>query len=108
MDADQFVGKGRVMIGEALVADVQYQVRVPPQQYIETSHLTGHGATQGQQPRLRCSLSGANNQLQVSTRYTLVMSDDRKLDFFSMEPMTLDQSALSIRQAAHSFSAFIF
>jgi hypothetical protein len=79
MAIDKLVGNGRILNGEALVADVRYEVRV--EQQSEEDRLSGLS----QRPP-ECDLFGLTKPLATHTLFTLVMNDGRKLDFYSYGP----------------------
>jgi hypothetical protein len=72
----KLVGNGRVLKGDAFVADVRYEVRV--EQQTDAERLIGL-----LQHPPKCRLLGLTEPLATHTLFTLVMSDGRKLDFYS-------------------------
>jgi hypothetical protein len=86
-DFTTFIGNGRVLNGEALVAKVRYEARVYLQ-YIEASNLTGGGPIPGL-PRLDCKLSGPPEAVSLHDRLTLVMNDGSKLNFYALSDGTV-------------------
>jgi hypothetical protein len=72
---EKFAGRGRVLNGNAFVADLRYEVRVYPR-FID-------GTIPGL-PRLECRLSGLPNTVPSQHQLTLVMNDGRKLAFYTL------------------------
>lgn len=81
MATEKLNGNGRVLNGDTFVADVEYEVRIYGQ-YIKSSHLSGHGVIPAM-PRLECDIFGLPRVLSSQVRFTLVMNDGRKLNFYA-------------------------
>lgn len=76
---NEYIGNGRVLNEETLLADVRYEVRVY-QKYIDASHLAGDGTVRGTQ-RVECTISGLPITAPSNVPLTLVLKDGLKLNF---------------------------
>jgi hypothetical protein len=80
-------GKGYVLNGNARVGDVEYEVRVY-RQWMEDRSLTSGGDIPRRR-RFECVLDGLPNMPLTQDRFTLVMDDARKLNFYFTADKTI-------------------
>jgi hypothetical protein len=82
--AKTFVDNGRVLNlkGDVVAARVRYEVRIYNRHIEDSPLLSGPGEIIGIMPRLECDLHGLPKNLSSMERFTLVMSDKNRLNFY--------------------------
>jgi hypothetical protein len=80
---EKLTGTGRVLLVDAPVAGVGYEVRMYSSSH-EHIHLTGDGVLPGFR-RFECELTGLPKSMSSQARYALEMQDGRRLNFFVID-----------------------